>query len=134
MKDWPTAVHPDDRADAIALWKRSIESGEPLDTEIRLRRADGVYRWFHTRALPLRDSKGAIVRWYTLLVDVEDRKRAEDALRASEHQLRLMVDSIPGLVCIKNAQGEVEHVNQPIRGLHRPEPSATEGVVRRGAS
>ena len=89
LKNWPEAVHPDDRADTIARWKYAIESGNPLDTEVRLRRADGAYRWFHARALPLRDTEGRIIRWHTLLVDIEDRKRAEEALRASEHQFSL---------------------------------------------
>jgi PAS domain S-box-containing protein len=110
LKNWPEAVHPDDRADAVAQWKYAIESGNPLDTEIRLRRADGVYRWFHARALPLRDTEGRVIRWHTLYVDIEDRKRADEALRASEHQLRLVVHSIPGFVCTETPAG-VELVN-----------------------
>ncbi len=112
LKNWPEAVHPDDRADTITLWKYAIESGNPLDTEVRLRRADGVYRWFHARALPLRDTEGRIIRWHALYVDIEDRKRAEEALRSSEHQLRLMVDSIPGLVCTETPADGVELVNR----------------------
>ena len=110
LENWPEAVHPDDRADTIAQWKSAIESGNPLNTEVRLRRADGVYRWFHARALPLRDTEGRIIRWHTLYVDIEDRKRAEEALRTSEHQLRLVVHSIPGFVCTETPAG-VELVN-----------------------
>jgi len=91
-------VHPDDFAPAMKLWARSVETGEPLDTELRLRREDAVFRWFHTRSLPLRDSGGRIVRWYTLLSDIEDRKQAEESVRASEYNFRMIVDSIPGLV------------------------------------
>jgi PAS domain S-box-containing protein len=114
LKNWPDAVHPDDRADAIAQWKYALESGNPLNTEVRLTRADGVYRWFHARALPLRDTEGRIIRWHTLYVDIEDRKRAEDALRASEHQLRLMVDSIPALVTTMTPAGDTETVNEQL--------------------
>src|SRR6202795_4588999 len=111
---WPEAVHPDDRADTIAKWKYAIESGNPLNTEVRARRADGVYRWLHARALPLRDSEGRIIRWYTLYVDIEDRKRAEEALRASEYQLRLLLDSIPALVTTMTPVGDTETVNEQL--------------------
>jgi PAS domain S-box-containing protein len=110
LKNWPDVLHPDDRAETIAKWADCIASGQPLDTELRLRRADGVYRWFHARALPLRDTEGRIIRWHTLYVDIEDRKRAEEALRSSEHQLRLVVHSIPGFVCTETPAG-VELVN-----------------------
>jgi PAS domain S-box-containing protein len=113
LKNWAEVMHPDDRADTIAKWKYAIESGVPLNTELRARRADGVYRWFHARALPLRDSEGQIIRWHTLYVDIEDRKRAEEALRASEHQLRLVVHSIPGFVCTETPAG-VELVNPQV--------------------
>jgi len=63
---------------------RSIQTGEPYEVEHHLRRADGVYRWFHARGLALRDKEGRIVRWYYLLTDVDDRRRAEEALRKSE--------------------------------------------------
>jgi len=114
LKNWPEAVHPDDRADTVAQWKYAIESGNPLSTEVRARRADGVYRWFHCRALPLRDTEGRIIRWHTLYVDIEDRKRAEEALRASEHQLRLLLDSIPALVSTMTPGGDTETVNQQL--------------------
>src|SRR4029077_11183078 len=57
---------------------------EPYEVEHHLRRADGVYRWFHARGLALRDKEGRIVRWYYLLIDVDDRRRAEEALQRSE--------------------------------------------------
>jgi PAS domain S-box-containing protein len=114
LKNWPEAVHPDDRADTIAQWKYAIESGNPLNTEVRLRRADGVYRWFHARALPLRDTEGRTIRWHALYVDIEERKCAEEALRASEHQLRLMVDSIPALVTTMTPEGDTETVNEQL--------------------
>ena len=66
------------------------ETGHPYDAEARLRRADGVYRWFHTHGFPLRDTDGRIVLWYLLQTDVDDRKRSE-ALLAGEKQLLEMV-------------------------------------------
>jgi PAS domain S-box-containing protein len=84
------SFHPDDREDALARWRVSVETGHPYDSEARLRRADGVYRWFHTRGFPLRDTDGHIVLWYFLHTDIDDRKRAE-ALLAGEKRLLEMV-------------------------------------------
>jgi len=87
LKDWQPLVHPDDRARAMTLWSRSVETGQPYDDEHRLRRADGVYRWFHVRALPLRETEGRIIRWYVLCTDIDDRKKAEEELRRSKAYL-----------------------------------------------
>ncbi len=86
LNAWATndAVHPDDLARVIADFTLSIKTGTPLDSELRYRRADGVYRWFQARALPVHDTDGKIARWYCLITDIEDRKRAEDKLRRSE--------------------------------------------------
>ena len=116
LKNWATSnvVHPDDLPCVVDSWKHSIETGQPYDLELRQRRADGVYRWFQSRALPARDTEGRINGWYMLLTDIDDRKRAEDALRLNEHDLRLIVDSIPGFVSTANAVGEVELVNRQV--------------------
>ncbi len=116
LKNWDTSnvVHPDDLPCVVDSWKHSIETGQPYDLELRQRRADGVYRWFQSRALPTRDTEGRITGWYMLLTDIDDRKRAEDALRLNEHDLRLIVDSIPGFVSTANAVGEVELVNRQV--------------------
>jgi PAS domain S-box-containing protein len=92
LRNWVTCgiVYPDDLPRLIEAFTVSITTGCPYDLEYRLRRFDGVYRWFHGRALPLRDSDGRILSWYFLLSDVEDRRRAE-ALLASENQVLEMV-------------------------------------------
>jgi PAS domain S-box-containing protein len=85
---WQSAVHPDDLERNLEKWRVCAAAGEPYENESRYRRAaDGVYRWFLDRAVPLRDEQGAILKWYGILTDIEDRKRAEDALRRSEHYL-----------------------------------------------
>jgi PAS domain S-box-containing protein len=116
LKNWAMsdAVHPDDLPRAIASWRQAVATGEPYDLELRQRRADGTYRWFQARALPARDPDGRTTGWYMLLTDIDDRKRMEEALRSSEQDLRLMVDSIPGFVSTANAAGEVEHVNRKV--------------------
>jgi hypothetical protein len=114
MRNWLPTVHPEDRALAANRWWRSVETGNPYDVEERIERADGVYRWFHARGLPLRDAEGQIVRWHVLLTDIEDRKRAEEALRESEIDLGLIVETIPALVWCAAPKGEVTYVNQRV--------------------
>lgn len=75
------AIHPDDREASLAAWKRSLETGEPLEIEYRLRRHDGEYRWFVGRAVPLRDPEGRIVRWYGSATDIHQQKLTAEALR-----------------------------------------------------
>jgi PAS domain S-box-containing protein len=116
LKNWTTsdAIHPDDLPRVIETWKREVETGQPEDLELRQRRADGVYRWFQGRALPARDKEGSITGWYILMTDIDDRKRAEEALGVSERDLRLIVDSVPGFVTTENAAGEIECVNRQV--------------------
>jgi len=89
LKRWDRteAVHPDDLPLVIAAWQHAVETGQPYDFEHRIRRADGEYRWFQSRGLPLRDAEGRIVRWYNLLTDIHARKESEEKLRRSEADL-----------------------------------------------
>ena len=86
MRQWGTngTVHSDDLPHVAEIFTRAIAAGEPYDFEARIRRFDGVYRWFQVRGLPLRDTHGQIARWYVLLSDIEGRKRAEEERRRSE--------------------------------------------------
>src|SRR6266446_2474231 len=76
--DWASVVHPDDLARYADKWRSALAAGEPTESEVRLRRPDGNYRWWLTRAVPLRDELGNIVKWYGTAIDIEDRKRADD--------------------------------------------------------
>jgi PAS domain S-box-containing protein len=105
-------THPDDRERAVATFLRATELGEPFDLEVRSPRADGVYVWLHSRGVPLRDSSGQIVRWYNLLTDIDERKRAEEALRLSERNLQLIIDAIPALVWSARPDGGAEFFNR----------------------
>jgi PAS domain S-box-containing protein len=83
--EWGTIVHPDDRAQAGALWLRSLATGEPYGTEFRIRGADGVYRWFLVRAEPVRGADGAITRWVGTNTDIDDsRRQAAELARWNE--------------------------------------------------
>ncbi len=85
---WPRAFHPDDKKGMLVKWSAIRASGMPGELVARLRRFDGEYRWFLFRAVPLRDEQGNIVKWYGSSTDIEDRKRAEEALRESEQRFR----------------------------------------------
>jgi PAS domain S-box-containing protein len=85
---WPRAFHPDDKRAMLVKWSAIRESGMRGGLEARLRRYDGEYRWFWFQAEPLRDEAGNIVKWYGSSTDIEDRKRAEVALRESEQRFR----------------------------------------------
>ena len=89
-------VHPDDLPRVIEVRQKALELGETYEVEARHRRADGVYRWFHVRGFPLKDTDGRILRWCVLLTDIDDRKRAEAQL-AGEKRLLEMVASGSGL-------------------------------------
>jgi len=81
-------VHPEDLPRVMEKWLADLAAGEASEDEMRMRRADGEYRWFLIRTVPLRDEHGELVKWYGVAIDIEDRKRAEEALRSSEQEQR----------------------------------------------
>jgi PAS domain S-box-containing protein len=83
-----SVVHPDDVGQADVRWQETRATGSHIDHELRMRRSDGQYRWFLTRAMPLHDEQGNIVRWYGTAIDIDERHVAEDALRRSEAALQ----------------------------------------------
>src|ERR1700676_2500981 len=111
---WTVALHTDDLKELVDYWRSVLASREPGEIEGRLRRFDGVYRWFLFRATPSFDNDGAVVKWFGTSTDIEDRMRAEEALRATERNLRLIVDTIPGFIFTMTATGEVELANQQV--------------------
>jgi PAS domain S-box-containing protein len=114
LKGWAIsdAVHSDDVPRVVAAFTHSIATGTPYDIEHRCRRADGVYRWFQVRALPVRNTAERITGWYVLLTDVDDRKRAEEALRASERDLSSIINTIPMLAWSARPDGFCDFLNQ----------------------
>jgi PAS domain S-box-containing protein len=90
LQDWRPLLHPDDLAMVMSRWSRSVETGQPYEVEHRILRADGVYRWFQVHGLPMLDSEGRVVRWYHLLTDIDERKRAEDLLAGEKRLLEMI--------------------------------------------
>jgi PAS domain S-box-containing protein len=109
---WMERVHPDDVAFKVRTWLKNLESGNPHDAACRIRGADGRYRWFEVRGEPLRASDGAVLDWYGVLIDIDDRRKTEDALRESEHKLRQIIDTAQGLIWSTGPQGEPTYVAQ----------------------
>jgi PAS domain S-box-containing protein len=87
---WADSVHPEDRASVTSAWAATIRSGGPFDVEFRIRRADRIYRWFRTRAVPLHDGAGQIIKWIGSNTDVEDYKSSEQRLQTQLDRLNLL--------------------------------------------
>src|SRR5712671_6043551 len=109
---WQKAIHPEDLKEITDKWLGFLAAGQAGEVEGRLRRFDGVYRWFLFRAEPLRDESGNIVNWYGTDTDIDDLKRAEAKLRQDEEELRRMTDAIPQTIIVLNPDGKAIYVNR----------------------
>src|SRR5882724_7054360 len=95
---WHAATHSDDLQRHEGKWLDCVRTGDIFEDEVRFRRADGQYRWHLQRGVPLRDEAGRIVKWYGVLTDIEDRKRAEDKISEQETELRQTLDLAPQII------------------------------------
>jgi len=111
---WQDAIHPGDLKEITDKWLGFLVSGQAGEVEGRLRRFDGVYRWFLFRAEPLRDESGNIVNWYGTDTDIDDLKRAEAKLRQDEEELRQMIDLLPQHVQVLDKDGTLLHANKTL--------------------
>jgi PAS domain S-box-containing protein len=105
-------MHPEELPAIMEEWSAAMAAGQAYEGEMRLRRADGEYRCFLVRTVPLRDGRGNIVKWYGASIDIEDRKRAEEAGRDNEDRLRLVIETIPTMAWSLLPDGAVDFVNQ----------------------
>jgi PAS domain S-box-containing protein len=105
-------VHPDDREETQENWSTRLRTGEGGEGSFRVRNAQGGYRWFLSRAEPLRASDGSILQWVGVNLDIEELKCAEQALRESEYKLRQIFETVPGLLWSADPAGEPTQFNQ----------------------
>ena len=135
---WEAAVHPADLKSHLEKWSTSLATGQLFEQEVRYRRAaDGQYRWFLARAVPLRDTRGKIIKWYGISTDIEDRKRAEE----EREKLRADLAHMNRVSMLGELAASVSHeLKQPItaamtnaktcvRWLRRTEPSVEEATA-----
>lgn len=109
---WLEHVYPDDRERLVAAWTAAVAGGHDFSVEFRIRRAaDGAWRWFDTRALPLRDAQGRIVRWFGTNTDVQAARETAEALRASEARFRALLDQAADAIYVHDADGRLCDVN-----------------------
>ena len=132
---WEKAVHPDDLKRVTERWLASRTTGQPLDYEARLRRgSDGAYRWFQTRAKPLRDNRGKIVKWCAVANDIEDRKHAERLQADLTHASRVStLGELVASISHELAQpitATTNNARASLRWLQRDPPDLTQ--VRKG--
>ncbi len=109
---WETVHHPDHVDHVVKKWRRAHETGEPWEDTFPLRGKDGNYRWFLSRALPIRDTNGQIIRWFGTNTDVTEQRAAEEALRDHEQQLKLIADTAPVYIAHCDTEGRYKFVNK----------------------
>jgi PAS domain S-box-containing protein len=121
---WEAVVHPDDRTRVVADWHTALKNGRAMESEARVRRADGEYCWWFIRNVPLCDETGKLVRWYGTAIDIEDHKRAEQALRKSEERWRSVFENSAIGVALTDLNGRflaTNHVYQKVTGYTEEE-------------
>jgi len=110
--DWMSILHRDEVEEFENWWQGLQNSGKPGQTELRLRRFDGEYRWFQISAAPIHDEQGNLVRWCGVNTDIDDRKRAEQKLRKNEEDLRTIIDAIRQAVVVLTPDGTTLYANR----------------------
>jgi PAS domain S-box-containing protein len=121
---WTELLHPDDQVRVKSEWTAAAVRGDRFDTEFRIRRADGAYRWFRTRAVPLRDASGHIVKWFGSNTDINDYKQAVTNIARAEERFRLVVEAAPNAMLMADHQGRIVLLNrkgEELFGYHREE-------------
>src|SRR5579862_6267402 len=121
---WESVLHPEDRTRFVADWHTAVKNGQAMESEARVRRADGEYCWWFIRNVPLRDENGKLIRWYGTAIDIEDRKRAEQALRKSEERWRSVFENSAIGVALTDQNGRflaTNHVYQRMLGYTEEE-------------
>ena len=126
---WAEAMHPEDRERSIASWSQSCATGEPYDVEHRVRMQNGSYHWMHSRAFARRGADGSIVKWYGTTEDIEERKAAEEQLRASQDELQRSNETLEARVDERTREHEMA-----LAKLHEAQKLETLGQLTGGVA
>jgi PAS domain S-box-containing protein len=106
---WLEQLHPDDRELTVSKWMEKVKTGESFDMEFRIRRNDGIYHWFKTRAVPMRDSDGSIVKWFGSNTDFDEIIKAQEQLKAFSNELEIKVRELDNAITdLKRSNQELE--------------------------
>ena len=111
---WMKKVHPHDVAFKVQSWLKHLGATSSHDTNCRFQGSDGVYRRFNVRGEPLLDGDGQVQNWYGLLIDIDDRMKAEETYRESEYKLRQIIETVPAFLWSTAPDGEPTHISQRI--------------------
>lgn len=136
--DWKAVIHPHDWDACLAVWTRSLQSGERYEIEYRLRRADGAFRWHHGSAMPLRGANGRILHWFGTCTDIEDQIRSAQrleemveertrALRDARSRLEAVIENEPECVKVLDRNGRLLEMNAA--GLRMVEAGGLQELV-----
>lgn len=121
LSDCLATIHPDDVPRYLEQLDQTAAASQASDMEIRIRRRDCQYRWVLCRIHPARDRHGKFLRWISISHDIEDRKRAESALRKQKEEYRRIVDFVPACICVADARGEIIYANKvAVAALGKP--------------
>lgn len=122
------AIHPDDRDRTLQNWSHAIATGDPFEVEYRLRRWDGVYRWFMSRGLSIHNANGEVTSWVGTVTDIDDRKRIEEELRQKQERLDL-AQSVAKMGSFEwNLQTNVSNWSPEMEALHGLRPGEFSGT------
>jgi PAS domain S-box-containing protein len=111
---WADTLHPDEKQSALDEMARNFAKGEPYTMEYRRRRHDGLYRWFKTSVQPLKNQEGEVIRWYGILTDVDDLRRAEESLRLTQEKLS---EAMQAGALAEFAASVVHEISQPLTAM-----------------
>jgi two-component system CheB/CheR fusion protein len=124
---WMSVVHPQDRHGVQEQWHKAIDSGTPFNLEFRIRNREGDYRWFRARAVPIRDDKGTLVKWYGTNTDIDDLKRVAVERERAANELAAMLEHVADPFLALDRELRVVYLNRAAQRLLERRPDQTIG-------
>jgi PAS domain S-box-containing protein len=112
---WNKPFHPDDQKRAWDAWQNATKNGAVYDLECRLRRADGVYRWWLIRGVPVLDERGTVLKWFGTCTDIDDRKRNAEKIEAERQRFYEVLETLPVYICLLTPDYHVPFANRVFR-------------------